>query len=97
MYQEKLTELTASSEGQAMYLKWLADPVTQIFLGSFREKGRPRRPDLIQTEAAFLSIGEALGWNGAADLIENPRQQFAGVGIAPEPSYGAPRVLAADQ
>ena len=94
MYREKLADMLGSSSGQEMYLQWLSDPVTQVYIGAIRERGRPARPDIIQTEAAFLSLGESLGWNGAADLMENPVGQVSQAGTRHEPSYGATRILA---
>ncbi len=95
MHAEKLSELLRSATGQENYLAWLQSPVTQLFLGALREYGRPRRPDIVVTEAAYLALGESLGWNGAADLIENPAGIAPRASVQPDPSYGADRILGA--
>ena len=89
MYLDKVRDMCASDGGQEAYLKWLEDPVTQLFIGAIRESGRPRRPDLIQPEAAFLSLGVSLGYNQAADLLENPRGLSSTPSAPLEASYGA--------
>ena len=89
MYQEQLSEMLKSSVGQEKYLEWLGDPVTLLFIGSIREAGRPHRPDIVNAEATYMALGESLGMNAAADMMESPRQSGASTETTLEASYGA--------
>ena len=88
-HSERLRELVATAEGGENYIRWLENPITQAFIGALREHGRPTRPDVIATEAAYLSLGESLGWNAAADLLENPAGARPQVREELVASYGA--------
>jgi hypothetical protein len=89
MYLEKLSEMCRDSVGQKTYLDWLGDPVTQLFIGSMREAGRPQRPDIINEAATYLALGESLGMNAAADMMESPRHSGDDTAPELEASYGA--------
>ncbi len=92
MYLKKIRELCSSAEGHKQYLAWLQDGVTQAMLGAVREMGRPVEPGLITHDAAYLELGKSLGYNRAADLMENPVPSTGQVGQPLEASYGAKRL-----
>jgi hypothetical protein len=89
MYLKKLRELNASAEGRAQYLAWLGDPVTQLLIGAIRQMGRPLEPGVVSAESVFMALGKSLGFNGAADLMENPGAHDVQVGEPLVASYGA--------
>ena len=86
---QRIREMASTSAGQEQYLEWLANPHTQAFIGAFREMGRPQRPDMINVQSAFLALGESIGWNSAAELMENPGTTSSKVGRDLVASYGA--------
>jgi hypothetical protein len=93
-----IAEMLQSASGQEQYQRWREDPVTMRFLAEIRRQGRPRRPALGGgMEDAYMVLGESLGWNGAADLMENPLAFSPKVAPTPEPSYGAGGLLSTTQ
>jgi len=93
-----IAEMLQSASGQEQYQRWREDPVTMRFLAEIRRRGRPRRPALGGgMEDAYMVLGESLGWNGAADLMENPLAMTPRATAAPEPSYGAGSLLKESQ
>jgi hypothetical protein len=88
-HEKRLAELCSSAEGRQNYMEWLTSPITQAMQGAIRERGRPQRPSLVGVESAHLTLGEAIGYNGAADLFENPGRIEEQVGKPMEASYGA--------
>lgn len=89
IYADKLAKMCQNEAGESQYFEWLKNPVTQLFLGAFRERGRPAKSSMITTDAAFMLLGESFGWNGAADLMESPRAVKLQASVEPEASYGA--------
>jgi hypothetical protein len=87
--ESKLAQMCQGESGEGQYLDWLANPFTQMFLSTFRERGRPARSTMMTSDAAFMALGESYGWNGAADLIESPRATTPKAGRSLDASYGA--------
>jgi len=86
---KRLADMVSTAEGVKNYMTWFEDPITQAMLAAIRELGRPRRPGMGGVETAHLLLGETLGYNGAADFMENPGSSTSKVGGDIVASYGA--------
>jgi len=86
---QRLQDLRRSPEATKEYLDWLSDPITLLVLGAMREYGRPRAPVAANNDSVQLLLGESIGWNGAADLMETALMSTTQPEGTMEASYGA--------
>jgi len=87
----QLETLLRSAEGQAKFLEWAGNDVTQIIVRTLREKVRPKTDAFNSGLAAAAELGRLRGIQEAIDTLTHrtgAHTQPGGAGL-PAASYGA--------
>lgn len=97
-YQDRVAELLSSAEGQATFLEWTQNELTQLLLLAARELARPR-PVIAASPDASTSLyehGASVRANEILDYLSSPRsgpRVGAGAVNGPVPDYGSRAIL----
>ena len=91
----KPDDIARSPDLREKYLKWKADPITELVIDMVRLEGRcfMPRPEYIKSEIALAAMGENAGFHNALDRVMNMDRIQKPHDEEIKPTYGADAIM----